>query len=228
MRYRDFGDKPLAVLIATGPSITQEQLDHVHAAFNHPVKCRRFITCTINNVYQRVPWTNVHISCDEPWWQHYGADVIEKIPNADKWTYYPHIAEKFGINCIKEAWGPGLYTADREHIHIGHSSGFMVLNLAYHYGCREFILLGYDMTYPKDYNAKKRDPGGLRHYFGEYPKHLQHWPSIKVGLSGAGHLDGLIEMYNSIDEKELNIKIWNCTPGSVLECFEKANIGDIL
>jgi hypothetical protein len=213
-----------AVIIATGPSLSQQQLDLVlKAHMADDVK-----VFTINNTYQVYPHTNVHLSCDGPWWAWYSHDPFLRALPAAKWTWYPKFAEELNINYIfGEEHKKGLST-DNRIVHINHGSGPMIFNLALHYGVEKIVLIGHDMKFAPDYKPEKQDPGSIpRHYFGEYPKRLQHWPSVKVRQ---GILDGLIESYKGIanDMHRINrfssVDVVNCTPGSALTMFRRGDL----
>jgi len=115
---------------------------------------------------------------------------------------------------------PGL-SSEPGLIHHGHGSGYSLVNLCYLQGATRIILLGYDLTYAPDYNGKSREIGSRpRHYFGEYPAQLQHWPSVKV--KDGVHFE-LCELYATITE----VEIINCTPGSALTCFPRVDIDSL-
>ena len=85
------------------------------------------------------------------------------------------------------------------------------------------------MKFAPDYNPRQQDPGSTpRHYFGEYPGPLQHWPSVKVGRSSPGVIDGLIEAYDTMIPvlKTAGIQVLNCTPGSALTSFPMSTLED--
>lgn len=174
-------------------------------------RCRVF---GVNNAYQAARWLDVFEACNPAWWSTYGEDVL-RIP-AHKWTWDKAIADSYGINYIPGKWEDGL-SRDPSYIHYGASSGYQILNIAYLYGCTRILLLGYDMKFPDAYDGHKRHAGGKRHYFGEYPEHLQHWPRMNIGPKG--ELLGLIRRYNKIVPQDYGIEIINCTPGSALTCF---------
>ncbi|KKM79905.1 hypothetical protein LCGC14_1345220 [marine sediment metagenome] len=212
-----------AVLIATGPSLSDEQLDIVkeqHEAGN----CR---VITFNNVYERAPYTDLHLSCDAPWWRWYypRSPALQDLP-CPKYTWFPDLAKKFKIDYIRGEIKPGL-SRDPGVVRINHGSSPMCINLAVHYGFKKLLLIGHDMKFAPDYNAARRNPGSTpRHYFGEYPGPLQHWPSVKVGLSKPGVIDGMIETYAAMvpDLKEIGMEIVNCTPGSALTVFPMSTL----
>lgn len=223
MKYQDFS-KYKGVIIGTGPSLTEEQLQHVHQA-QQKNKCKVF---GVNNIYQIAPWIDVFMSCNIEWWEYYWnkdpkLKELRDTANIDMWTWDKKTSQKYELNHVPGEWGDSFST-DPSYIHYGHASGFQILNLAYHYGIREFILLGYDMRYGKGYKRNQRVTGEGRHYFGEYPKELLHWPMVGKQCEFTGLLGG----FSKIDRKELDIRIINCSPGSALDFFEVDTITNIL
>jgi len=212
-----------AVLIATGPSINEDQIGIVQQAHQEG-KCR---IITVNNAYQIAPWTNAHLSCNDNWWKHYWPkdEVLREMP-ADKYTRYPDLAKKYGILYIHTIVKDGLST-NPSVLHINHGSGPLAMNLASLYGINRLLLIGHDMKFSKNYDGRKKKVGSnKRHFFGEYPKELQHWPSVKVGLSKPGTLDGLIEAYKKMvpQLQSIGMKVINCTPNSDLKCFPMSTL----
>jgi hypothetical protein len=195
------------VVIATGPSLTKTQIDYVCKA-HHQGLCRVF---GINRTFIDVPCLDVFHAYNIEFWNYYG-EQIQKI-NAHRWTVHTEIANKYGAFCIQLRDHEG-FSKTPNYINKGHSSGFQILNIAYWYGCSRLLLLGYDMQYPKDYDGRARQAGTQRHYFGEYPKELQHFPSS--GMDENKKLIGLIDLYKKI---EVDIEIINCTPNSALDIW---------
>lgn len=191
------------VCIGTGPSLTPEQIDVARQ------KGLRLFGC--NNVFQIVPDLELLYACNAAWWDTYHVEV--KDHPAEKWTTNLEAARKYGINWMGERWGIGL-CRDPKVIHHGHGSGYSLVGMAHKMGAKRIFLLGYDLKYPENYDGKSQRIGdGQRHYFGEYPTHLQHWPSAKV-RKGV-HVE-LVDLYRSIHEQGL-VEIINCSPGSALE-----------
>lgn len=193
-------DEPrIGVIVGTGPSLTKVQLDQV----KHLKKfgCNNAIfDCDLD----------VHLACNIEWWDHY-CKATEK-HRCDKWTWDKATAEKYGLNYIEGRWGDGLST-DPNYIHYHHGSGPQILNLAYHYGVKTFLLIGWDMCYREK-----------RHYFGEYPEQLRHFP--KTGPNG--ELTGLIKEMETIKPIEYNINVINCTPDSAMTCFPLRSLSECL
>lgn len=191
------------VCIGTGPSLTLGQIESARQ------KGFRLFVC--NNAFQIVPDAELIYGCNAAWWDTYWDEVQHH--RAQKWTTNLEAANRYGINWIGERFGLGL-CAEEKIIHHGHGSGYSLVGMAHKMGATRVLLLGYDLKYPKDYDGKAQRVGtGQRHYFGEYPTNLQHWPSVRVE-SGV-HVE-LVDLYRSIHEQGL-IELVNCTPGSALE-----------
>jgi hypothetical protein len=201
-------------LIGTGPTLTPEQID--------TARRKGFALAGCNSVWEIVPDLALLYGCNLAWWRHYWSPALKAHP-AQKWTTNREAADTFGLRWIAERAAMGLST-DPRIVHHGHGSGYTLLNLAYLMGAARIVLLGYSLAYAPDYDGKARQPGATpRHYFGEYPVPLQHWPSAQVR---AGVHVELLELYRSVARQGL-IEIVNCTPGSALDCFRKADIADV-
>lgn len=215
------------VVIATGPSLNDSQIEYVKAAV---VKgnCR---VITINNSYQLAPFTDIQIACNDNWWDYYWKnDALLRDIKADKWTRYKHQAEQFGISYIDSIEKQGL-SEDPSLIHINNGSGPMAINFATLYGFKKVLLLGHDMKFAKDYNGKKKIAGSTpRHYFGEYPKSMQHFPQSSESIDKNGNIIGLIKNYEAMipDLDRLDVEVINCTPSSALKCFKMLTLDKVL
>ena len=212
-----------AVVIGTGPSLTGNQVG----------LCRQagLKLIGVNNTWELVT-LDVHVTVNPEWWDVFMEeenDLWLMTQQMDCWTSEQSAADKWGLKRFgwtddAEVRGLSLNPLD---VSLGHSSGFAALNIAYLMGCDPIILIGHDMRYPKGYDGRKKKPGGLRHYFGEYKdKRLGHWPVVKV--RSTGELDGLINCYNAITARPALCKIINCTPGSSLEMFQKRDLLEVL
>lgn len=190
------------ICIATGPSLTLQQVDAARGK-------GRLFGC--NNVFRVVPDLELLYGCNLGWWQTYWEEV--KRHPCEKWTTNREAADTFGVNWIAERAGAGL-CVNPSVIHHGHGSGYSLVSMAHKAGATRIALLGYDMKYAPDYDGLSRKVGSSpRHFFGEYPSHLQHWPSVSV--RDGVHVE-LVDLYASIKHQGL-VEIVNCTPGSALE-----------
>jgi|DEB0MinimDraft_10_1074344.scaffolds.fasta_scaffold02917_15 hypothetical protein len=191
------------VCIGTGPSLTLEQIDIARQ------KGFRLFGC--NRVFEIVPDLELLYAVNLAFWDEYGEAA--KTHGAELWTTNQRAAAKHGLHHICERNAPGL-SIDPDYIHHGHGSGYSLVSMAHKMGAERILLLGYDLKYAPDYDGRSRKVGSSpRHYFGEYPASMQHWPSVQV--KGGVHVE-LLSLYKSIFEQGL-VEIVNCTPGSALQ-----------
>lgn len=203
----------IIVCIGTGPSLSPQQVETARK------KGFRLFVC--NNAFNLAPEAELLYGCNLAWWQYYWSQVSD-LP-CEKWTTNPQAAKEFGLNWIAERFQLGLST-DPNVISHGHGSGFSLVSMAHRAGADRIVLLGYDCKYSSDYDGKARQVGsGPRHFFGEYPSVMQHWPSVKV--EKGVHVE-LVDLYRSIAKQGL-VEVINCTPGSAIDCFERADIGSL-
>ena len=211
--FRDDLKGKTVVCIGTGPSLTLEQIATARA--------KGFVLAGCNNVALDVPDLAVLYGCNYEWWMHYWYSVKDHA--AQKWSTNWEAHERFGVNWIAEKDAPGLST-DPSVIHHGHGSGYSLVNLVYLMGAARIVLLGYDLKYNASYEGKGRVIGPTpRHYFGEYPTLLQHWPSVCV--KGGVHFD-LVRRYGEVARQGL-VEIVNCTPDSAIDCFPRVAIDSL-
>jgi hypothetical protein len=84
----------------------------------------------------------------------------------------------------------------------GYDSGTSAINLAYHFGVAEVILLGFDMT-------------GTRWFNGEWPHPMPAIPQSHF----SGHMAPLTGL--AADCKAKGLRVVNCSPISAVTAFEK-------
>lgn len=225
MRIAPFFAGKRAVILGTGPGLTSDVVDIVRSYRRAHDDVRVF---GINNTFMLPLFIDVFFACNPEWWDHYANHerMQQRFESGiDMWTWDPSTAARHGIKWIPGFWSGGKrnvtsLSADPDFIHYGHGSGYEVLGIAYHYGCREFILCGYDLRYGSGYDPARRKTGGPRHFFGEYPPELEHWP--RVGPNG--EMTGLLDCYRTIDTEALGLRIINTTPGTALDFFEVADL----
>ncbi len=222
-----FPGRPAAI-IGTGPSLESADVE----------QCRKagFLLVAVNNAWEFRP--HVHVTTNPEWWDlcREDDDIFMMMNSSSNplqcWCSDFRTAAKWGLNHFDwrdDAEHRGL-SADPTLVSLGHGSGFSALNIAFLMGCNPIVLLGHDMRYPKGYDAIAKNPGGKRHYFGEYPEGAQHWPRVKVRATG--ELDGLIVCYEAVAEQirveQRHVDIINCTPGSALECFPSRRLDEVI
>jgi len=199
--------------IATGPSLNAEQVEIARR--------KGFDLYACNNAYLLAPDAALLYGCNYSWWRHYWPQV-QNLP-AEKWTVNRRAAREFGINLIAEKNARGLST-DPSVIHHGHGSGYSLVSMAHRSGAERIVLLGYDCRFAPDYDGKHHEIGSSpRHFFGEYPHDMQHWPHFMV--KGGIHVE-LVDLYRSIAQQGL-VEVINCTPGSAIDAFPMCDISEL-
>ena len=201
------------VCIGTGPSLAPEQIV--------AARDKGFTLYACNNAIFMAPDARVLYAVNLAWWDHY-FDQLAEFP-CSRWTTNKEAAHKYGLNWIAEKNERGLSTNPMV-VHHGHGSGYTMVNLAFLQGAERIILLGYDLKYAPDYDGRSRQVGSSpRHYFGEYPSSMQHWPSVQV--KDGIHVE-LLDLYRSVAEQGA-VEIINATPGSAIDCFPRVDIASI-
>jgi len=145
------------VCIASGPSLTQDQVDQVEYSF--------LPTITVNNSFQLAPWCDIVFACDIKWWYQYYKQVCDTCFDADLWTI-KGVGEHFGkktkihepkINEIGFTRNIGL---EQDKVSHGGNSGYIAVNLAYMMGAKKIVLVGYDHQHTN----------GQTHWHGDHDK----------------------------------------------------------
>ena len=196
-----------AVVIASGPSLSDAQLARVHAARWPDAHCH---VITVNNTCARVPWADCTYFGDYLALREYVPKL--RPPAGDVhgewWTQDKAGAERWGLQLVASGNRPGLGT---ERVHLNGNSGAQAINLATLFGARRVLLLGFDMKF---------GPGGQKHWFGNHPA-----PLVQTCL-----FDEWIHKFEAIakDAIAMGVEIVNCTPGSALPWFRMSTIEEEL
>lgn len=132
-----------------------------------------------------------------------------KAHGAELWTQDGHSAQKHGLHWIKGCGEAGL---GRDRIHWGGNSGFQAINLAWLWGVRRFVLLGFDM---------QTGPGGQRHWFGDHPP--------GQGFNNPDKFNAWIRAMEILarDLSDQAVEIYNASRQSALTCFPRIAIDRI-
>jgi hypothetical protein len=187
-----FTGKP-AVLLATGPSLCREDIEYIR-----PLHARGEICVLgLNDAYRLCDFLDVLYFCD-PKWLDCNPAVLD-FDCAQIWTQDAKVRERYPTKIRRVAGSGGAGLSEKEHhIHFGGNSGFQLINLAWHMGCREMYLLGYNMG-ATDGSRRKQ------HFFGHHPK----------GLNQSNNYKGFTSSFASLKQGIKNTII-NCTEPSNL------------
>lgn len=201
--------------IAGGASLSQGQVDLVRDA---GIK-----TIAINDAYLLAPWADICFFADFEWWG-WQTNGIAK-PGFTAEQVRERFASFVGQKCSVSNSGSGItdpavhflktsgdlgLSLDPRSLYTGRNSGWMAINLAVHAGGKTGLLLGYDL----------HGVPGKSHWFGEHPrKPVAQEVYDKYRMAFAMGENPL---------KNAGVRIINCTPGSMLNSFEKMDLAAAL
>lgn len=210
---RVWSDK-VVVCIASGPSLTREQIDALRIA-RHRDQVR---VIAVNDNYLVAPFADLHYYADIKWKKWHEAGLARAWPwcsfTADQvreaFAAFP--GQRCTLTCTPA--GPGEYrlknslpdgiSTDPRGIATGWNTGHQALNIATLSGARSILLLGYDAA----------PAAGRKHAFGEHP-------------------DGSVVPYSFMQDElgktsaviaRLGVRVINCSAISALTCFEKKSL----
>jgi hypothetical protein len=192
------------VCAATGPSFNPNQAAAIEAARARGV-CH---VVAINDNYRLLPRADVLYACDGKWWDVHNPNVRRAF-HGEMWTQDVKAAARYGLRHVDSANQPGL-CRDPFRIHTGGNSGYQAVNLAFHFGARTIVLVGYDMQGQAD----------KPHWFGEHPSPLSRtrnylsWRERFAVMATDLHLAG--------------VRVINCTTHTALACFPMGSLAEVL
>jgi len=190
-----------AVIIASGPSLTVEDIEAVR-------KSNRAVF-VINNTVKIVPFANYLYACDEDLIAHYNGFAGFE---GQKWTTSEQGAIKFRWNHVpgynEKTSKQDPFPTDKMEIAYGGNSGFQCLNLAYHLGYRDVILLGYDMGFTDK-----------KHWFGD------HEPRID---RHSNYPDWIKRFDRASTKINQHMIVANASRQTALKCFQRRSLEDAL
>lgn len=182
MEYRD--ERRTAVVIATGESVARVDLGRT---VGWPRIC-------VNDAYTLVPKADALYGADHRWWALHH-EAVRKTFRGQLWTCEERAAREFGLQHIAFERGPGL--SERPGVirtgGVLGNSGAQALNLAYLWGARRLVLIGFDFQ------------GG--HFFGRHPPRWSSAPLTQLGREMHGM---------AIDFYRLGVEVLNCSDCSAL------------
>ncbi len=192
-----------AVVIASGPSLTQEQCNYAGYYPDRPAPC-----IAVNTAYQMAPFADVFYAGDFLLHKvHHRRMVDAKYPHTQMWTCDPSAAERFKLHRWKGVNKEGL---GEDFIYLNGNSGAQAINLAYLFGARKILLLGFTM----------REIDGKKHFHGDHEA-----PLVQKQLFG----EWMHKMARvAHDAERLGCEIINCDPLSAMTCFPIGKLEDHL
>lgn len=204
------------VCIATGPSLTQDQVNRVALA---DVK-----TIVVNDAYLLAPWAEVSYFADLKWWKWHTDGIAKPLLGLTAADVKQRFADFSGQKCSIQHWGKEAIGADVHllnnggnegistdpaSIKTGRNSGYQALNIAVLSGASRIVLLGYDGKFSN----------GRAHFFGDHPER-----------EGEGVVIDYSRYYRTVENplKELGIEVLNASPGNAIPHFRTVDLDQVL
>lgn len=192
--------------VGGGGSLTQSDVDTLRG---------RVRVIGVNDAYRIVPFADAIYAADISWWavhwekvqKNFAGRMYTVINGQDK--VKPYAAHTlYGCQVFKQAGENEGLSRDPERLRLGSLSGIQAINLAYHWGAKVILLLGYDMQWTN----------GLRHWFGDHKA---------AGLRNA-EPSKYLGNFSNIHPADYGIEIVNCSRQTALDHFPKMPLADAL
>lgn len=196
----------VVVCCASGPSFDEAQAAEVVAARELDA-CR---VIAVNDNYRRVPNADVVYAADYRWWRVNSEKIDAAGFAGERWSVSGPAVSKFGVRGVAHRLKPGLTQSDGL-LHGGGNSGYQAINLAYLFGARRVVLVGFDM----------QATGGALHWFGRHPH-----PDLDRGLPFASWIDRFRDLAR--DCAIAGLEVVNASRETALTCFPRAPLSDAL
>lgn len=189
------------VILASGPSLKQ---------FIESPQGARGLPDTkivaVNSTYRWAPFADVIYAGDFMWWKQNITDVRRAQSGFTQlWTCDRAAAERWDLNWVKGVNRLGL--GKDKFIHTNGNSGAQAINLAYVFGCRRILLLGFDM---------KLGPAGERHHHADHPAPMVQAQTFGDWIHKSEFLARELE--------EAGCSVVNCSAETALTCWPRSTI----
>lgn len=203
------------VCAASGPSFSAEQAALVTAA-----QARGLVRVLAvgRTGPTRLPSADAVYYADRQGWLRYVNEIRAGCPRAQLWTQDAASALEFGLRRVELERRAGLSRNFRA-VNAGGNSGYQAIGLAYLFGARRIVLVGYDM----------QRTGGAVHHFGNHGEHRGERGERLHNTPDAAYREWakrFVEL--ATDLKAAGVDAVNCTTETALRCFPRADLADTL
>lgn len=186
-----------AVLLASGPSLSAEQIGATMLRWRH----RQCVVFTVNRTWRRFPMADIHYSNDPDWFATELDDMRQEC-RGEFWCGHPEHTLP-GVHVIPfDKKAKGLESAHPDAIAWAGNSGAACISLAAMAGCTRILLAGYDQ---QGDHWHEPHPEQVRKGFN-FPMWAQHFACIGKDAESAG------------------IEIVNCSHETSLTCFPRGDL----
>ncbi len=198
------------LLMASGPSLTQQDADAVAAATaSRGPKSLKVIT--VGEAWRAAPYADALYHGDRAWWDAYaGAPAFPGLAVTQDANGGLPCADRWGLSVVTSVKAPGIST-DPAVVNRGWNSGFQALQLAIHLGAARVILLGFDMGKAAD---------GRKSYAVNRPAQLVRTSPYELFVR-AFH-DAAPQL------AQVGVEVVNASRVSALQCFPRVDLQDAL
>lgn len=157
-----------------------------------------------------MPDSDVHYACDWRWWDAYKGLPDYKGLKLCQDQNFSGVVWDIKKVIVKRAFDT-LLVSEFGIIGWGGNSGFHAINLAVQFGCKQIILVGYDMTLAN----------GV------------HWHGSHKGKLNDPNAANVVRWRNAIDDAHrtlngLGVNVINCSMVSTLKNYEKMSLEEAL
>jgi hypothetical protein len=191
------------IICASGPSFGEVSVDLLKR-----IHLSGWKILAVNRAWERVPFCDAMYAGDEDWWNHYGRFTLRY--RGQKFAGHQKSAAKHDAVYIEKISAPGLRKTPGQ-VNSGGNSGHQGINLVWHLGANQIVLLGFDM----------RLDNGV-HFHADYPDGMLNVPPMHIAVWRRN-------MWNmSLALAKEGVKVRNATKGSALKCFPMMNLEDVL
>jgi hypothetical protein len=190
-----------AICLASGPSLTQEDIEAVQAWRSASETGR--IVIVANTTYQAALWADVLVFVDRAWWS---GDAGKKFGG-----YRDDVRARFkGVAC---GMNTSAGTPKLEFPWMVRNSGALAISLAAKLGASRIVMLGYDCQHT----------GGKTHWHGNHPAGLGNAGSIN-GIKGR---PSWADQFKAL-KMNIKVPITNASRETALTCFPRATLEESL
>lgn len=140
-----------------------------------------------------------------------------RIPYYNHFGQYNETGNHNGM--LSGDFGCGLYKAG--------NSSFCAINLAYIMGAKEIALIGIDLDTVLHFYSYKKQFADRQFYKERHELMMRKYAHWKGKYPGGNRiLDRLRPVARFLESK--GVKMWNCSPNSLLDCCERTSLGELL
>lgn len=196
------------VIFAGGPSITEEDVEHVRRRWGESSEVRMI---AVNESWRLCDVAHAVYGADPTWWQERGPTAQQF--QGERWTQTENWekgdAERLGLKKIRSEPGTDI-SLDPSLIYQGSNSSFQAMNLAVLFGSRRIVFLGLDLC-----------ADGDKTHWHVYPDKFKR-QSPGYGIFKLSFEQAAPKL------AKLGIEVINASRRTALECFPRMSIQEAL